>query len=71
MHYKNVRIAEFEDAAKQLAGQDGLPFVEVHSVMAARAGEGLQSHDGLHPNDAGHQLIFELVRPELDKLLNS
>jgi len=25
--------------------------------------------DGLHPNDAGHELIFELVQPELDKLL--
>jgi lysophospholipase L1-like esterase len=31
----------------------------------------LHAHDGLHPNDAGHQLIFELVRPELDKLLNT
>src|SRR6266446_3620690 len=33
------------------------------------AGEDLFA-DGLHPSDAGHELIFQLVCPELDKLLS-
>lgn len=70
MHFKNDMIAEFENAVKVLADREELPFVEIHSAMM-RSGEYLQSHDGLHPNDAGHQLIFELVRPALDKLLNT
>lgn len=69
-YYKNDRIAEFEGAAKQLAEEQEIPFVAVHEAMS-ESRENLNAGDGLHPNDAGHQFIFELVQPELDKLLNT
>lgn len=71
MRFQNDRISEFESASKELAEKLSLPFVPVHPqfLRAADKRDVLQAHDGLHPNDAGHQLIFKLVRPELDKLL--
>lgn len=69
MRFRNDRIQEFEKTAEVLASDKDLVFVGVNQEMQNRAGEGLQSHDGLHPNDTGHQLIFELIRPALDELL--
>ncbi len=69
-HFKNDRIAEFESKVEELAGEHGIPFVPIHSTMFAK-GNSLNAADGLHPNDAGHELIFNLVQPKLDKLLNT
>jgi lysophospholipase L1-like esterase len=69
MYFKNKNIRLFEDAAANKCEDMDVPFIPVHEKFQ-NSGEDLQAHDGLHPNDAGHQLIFELVRPELDKLLN-
>jgi lysophospholipase L1-like esterase len=58
---------KFEAAAQACAQRAGVSFVPVF----AHFGAGMSAHDGLHPNDAGHQLIYELVRPALDRLLNT
>jgi lysophospholipase L1-like esterase len=71
MYYKNDNIATFEKAAQQISEKAEVPFVPIHQEFVRRmtAGNTMQAHDGLHPNDEGHKLIFELVRPVLDKLL--
>jgi lysophospholipase L1-like esterase len=73
MNFKNADISRYEDAAKKTAEKAEVPFVPVHGEFLKKAagGEDLHAHDGLHPNDAGHRLIFELVRPALDELLNT
>lgn len=68
MYFKNANIKTFEDAAARLCQRLNVPFVPLHEQFQS-SDKTLQAHDGLHPNDEGHQLIFELVRPELDKLL--
>jgi lysophospholipase L1-like esterase len=68
MSFLNQDIIVYEDAAREISKANTLPFVPVHKEFL-EAGGNLWSHDGLHPNDAGHQLIFELVRPALDQLL--
>jgi lysophospholipase L1-like esterase len=68
MSFLNQDIIVYEDAAREISKANTLPFVPVHKEFL-EAGGNLWSHDGLHPNDAGHQLIFELVRPALDELL--
>lgn len=70
MHFTNDRIIGYENQAKSAAEQEDVRFVGIHAAMS-ESNAVLQSHDGLHPNDAGHQLIFELVRPALDELLNT
>lgn len=71
-NYTNQRIKEVDSAMKAITAQYSLPFVEVFDKLKAKMDSGVNIFaDGLHPNDAGHQLIFELVRPALDQLLNT
>lgn len=69
--YKNDRIKAFDEQISRTAGLLDVYYFPIFEEFKTRheQGENLYT-DGLHPNDAGHQLIFELVRPELDKLLD-
>lgn len=67
VYYRNERIAALDDAAQAFCKQENIPFVSTRHLFTGREKELLE--DGLHPNDEGHKLIFELVRPQLDKLL--
>jgi lysophospholipase L1-like esterase len=69
-HYTNQRIQAFNDVTRKFCSYNNLPLIPIFDGFKKTmdSGEKLFA-DGLHPNDAGHQLIFELVRPELDKLL--
>jgi lysophospholipase L1-like esterase len=69
IYFKNENILKFENAAKNCAEEAGVNFVEIHKEFLNRDVTKLQAQDGLHPNDEGHKLIFELVRPRLDELL--
>jgi lysophospholipase L1-like esterase len=73
LYYKNENISKFEDAARVSAGKLDVPFVPVYKKFKQQmdAGTEMNAHDGLHPNNEGHRLIFELVRPALDQLLNT
>ena len=70
IYYLNDRIKLFEDAMKKVANENSISFKSVFEEFKEHldSGENLLA-DGLHPNNEGHELIFELVRPELDKLL--
>lgn len=68
--YLNNRINLFEDTIKQACETKDLPFVPVHDRFLAQSESAALLSDGLHPNEAGHELIANLVKPHLDKLLN-
>jgi lysophospholipase L1-like esterase len=46
-----------------------LPYINIFNLFTGQGNKFLL--DGLHPNTQGHKLIYEKVKPELDKLLNS
>jgi lysophospholipase L1-like esterase len=70
--YDNERIVSFDKALEQVCREESVHYVSLFEPLKAKISEDEQLFDdGLHPNDAGHQLIFELVRPELDRILNS
>jgi lysophospholipase L1-like esterase len=54
----------------EVAKEQKIPFIPIFDnfMKAVESGADLLP-DGLHPNNDGHELIFQLVRPELDKLL--
>lgn len=72
IHYTNERIKTFDSEAKKLAQEHDIPYIDIFEAFQNRleAGEDIYQ-DGLHPNNEGHKLIFELVRPALDKMLNT
>ncbi len=68
--WKNNRIDLFEDILKQVAGRKKVSFVPIYDSMKAKQDEGIKLHsDGLHPNDEGHRLIYEAVKPKLEELI--
>ena len=69
-HYLNQRVKAFEDITRKVAVSNKVSFAPVFDKFKKHfdAGENLLA-DGLHPNNDGHELIFQLVRPELEKLL--
>ncbi len=71
LSYTNLQLQKTEKIVEIAAREFDLPFVPIFAEFQQKldAGQDLLE-DGLHPNNAGHQLIFDLVRPELDKLIS-
>lgn len=68
----NKRILEFDETLKNVCTEYKVSYLSIFKPLKNRMDEGRHLFDdGLHPNNEGHQLIFELVRPELDRLLNT
>lgn len=65
--YSDVRLQDYEAVQREIVEAAGLPFVDVRSLFATND---LYAFDRIHPNDAGHALIFEAVRASLEKLLS-
>lgn len=69
--FNNDRIWEFEKAIRSFCKEHELQHIKVfESFQGKRIEENLLA-DGLHPNEAGHQLIAELVKPALDKFIKA
>lgn len=66
----NDRIKRFNIQLKSCCNTSGVHFLPIFEEFKERLdiGEDLLA-DGLHPNNTGHQLIYELVKPELEKFL--
>jgi lysophospholipase L1-like esterase len=72
IHYTNERIRIFDLKTKQAAEENGITYISIFHRLREEFESGKDVYqDGLHPNNDGHQLIFELVRPALDELLNT
>ena len=69
-HYTNREMQRSEQTMREVAEAHSITFVPIFDAFKARldAGDSLLQ-DGLHPNDAGHQFIFERVLPMLDAVV--
>lgn len=67
--YTNKRINEFDDTLRQFCKENQALFVEVFEPFAKAETETELLPDSLHPNDKGHQLIANLIKPKLQELL--
>lgn len=67
--FSNQRVEAFDKILHDFCSENVIPFVDVYRPFLIRQGKENLLAGGLHPNEAGHQLIAELVRPELDSLL--
>ena len=68
--YSDERLKEYDRILQATVESAGVTFVPIRQVFLGVGMEELFGiHDDPHPNDKGHQLIYETVRPALDKLL--
>ncbi len=71
-YYTNTELRRSEGTIKAVAEQFGLPFVPLFDRFSAARNSGQELlADGLHPNDAGHELIASLVLPELQTCIDN
>ncbi len=70
--YQNERVWQFETVLRDFVQEKQVNFVPLFEVITSKldAGEKLYV-DGLHPNDQGHALIYEQVKPKLEDLIRS
>jgi len=70
--YTNERIKQFDQTIQKVCAKLGTHYVPVFEpYQAQQATKGDMLLDGLHPDDAGHNLIYEQVKPALQNLLKS
>lgn len=63
---QNNFMEEYNLILQKLALKFDIQLVDVHSVFMKASYEKLfVQEDGLHPNDDGHKLIFETIKPAL------
>jgi lysophospholipase L1-like esterase len=68
--YNNERIILFDNALEKACQRNHVNYLKPYEKIKAEMVNGNKLFDdGLHPNNEGHELIFQLVQPELDKLL--
>lgn len=66
--YTNERIAEYAQIVKGVAREEGLAFADLGEKFA-KTDANLFYEDSLHPSDAGHEIIMEIVSNWLERLV--
>lgn len=67
--YSDGRVKEYEQRLRVIVEDAGLAFIPIRPEFD-KAGKGkLISYDNIHPNDDGHELIYQIVKPKLLELL--
>ena len=69
-YYSNAAIKSYEEAMSEVATKTNTPFIPVLDNFKAELDKGRDLlPDGLHPNHEGHQVILNIVQPEIIKCL--
>lgn len=61
-------LAEYAAAIREICAQRGVPVIDLFSINPLDAADETLLPDGLHPNDAGHRILAQVVADELLKL---
>jgi len=64
--FKNEYISEYEKVIKQVCEKEKILFIDIFSEFKRINYKKLLT-DGIHPNAEGHELIFQIVKKELEK----
>jgi acyl-CoA thioesterase-1 len=65
----NKHFEQYNQKLAQIAQENTVVLVDVNTAFQKTNYAILLGTDGLHPNEKGHQVIFELVSKEVDKYL--
>ena len=67
--YSTERIKLFEDELEEFCRTNKAPLADIWTPLSKTNNLESLLPDGVHPNNEGHELIANLVLPELEKLL--
>lgn len=60
--YRNATIAVFDAAIKQTAAAEAIPYIDLFHAWSADKAYAQLLLDGIHPNAAGHEQIYERLK---------
>jgi lysophospholipase L1-like esterase len=63
--YLNEKVVQFDGIIEKVAKEQGAAYVKMFDCLCAG-----DLADGLHPNDVGHEKMFERMRDALRSLIN-
>ncbi len=66
------RIMALNDMLRAYAKKHKIPFVDYYSAMVDESGKAMRpelSPDGVHPNDAGYEIMEAMIKPIINKAL--
>lgn len=66
--YKNELIRRYNEVIKEVCDENNVPFIDTFEKISKLEYSSLLE-DGLHPNSKGHEMIFEMVKKEVEKFL--
>jgi len=69
LYYSNKLLEAYEQILSESVKKEGEKFLPLWKASYEKQQIEETMPDGLHPNNIGHKLIAELVRPELEALL--
>ncbi|MBR5459542.1 MAG: SGNH/GDSL hydrolase family protein [Clostridia bacterium] len=61
-------LADYAAAIKSICEKRGYPVIDLFSINPIDAWDGALMPDGLHPNDAGHAILAEVIATEIERL---
>ncbi len=67
-YFTNKRRQQFSELTKRLCADNNIYFVDI-SVTEEEWLKNYIFDDGLHPNQSGHQLIFDSVKPLIEQAI--
>lgn len=65
LYYENKYVEQYDEIIKSVCSANNLLFVDILNEFKKSGKEVLLYEDGLHPNSAGHQKIFEIAKSYL------
>lgn len=69
LHYTQIAASDYDAALRRFAAQHGYGYVALMPAFEQAGGAARLTSDGLHPTPAGHALIAEVVRAQLESWL--
>lgn len=67
--YSDERLKDYESRLRTIVEEEGLPFLPIRPAFEQTDMSNLYAYDHIHPNDNGHKLIADTVRPKLWEML--
>ena len=64
--YRNTLVKKYNDVIERVAKKEGIYFIEIFNLFSGKDYKSLMI-DGLHPNNEGHKVMFEVVKDDLLK----
>ncbi len=67
--YHNKRIKQFDETLQKFCTKRNLAYIGLFDSLTKEQQKRELLRDGIHPNNEGHALIFEAIKPKVEELL--